>query len=74
MTGTSTISPAEPVLKSHSSLAPKRSSASRKILVVDDSPTNREFLVTTLGYAGHQLIEAASGEEARRGQGPNIRI
>ncbi len=34
------------------------------ILVVDDHPTNREFLVTLLGYAGHRLLEAADGAEA----------
>jgi PAS domain S-box-containing protein len=34
------------------------------ILVVDDRPTNRQFLVTLLGYAGHRLIEAADGAEA----------
>jgi putative nucleotidyltransferase with HDIG domain len=33
------------------------------ILVVDDRPTNRELLVTLLGYAGHRLLEAAEGEE-----------
>lgn len=34
------------------------------ILVVDDHPTNREFLVTLLGYKGHHLLEAADGVEA----------
>lgn len=34
------------------------------ILVVDDRPTNREFLVTLLGYAGHRLLEAADGTKA----------
>src|SRR5919201_3519343 len=34
------------------------------ILVVDDHPTNREFLVTLLGYGGHRLLEAADGAEA----------
>ncbi|SMF95409.1 PAS domain S-box-containing protein/diguanylate cyclase (GGDEF) domain-containing protein [Methylomagnum ishizawai] len=34
------------------------------ILVVDDRPLNREFLCTLLGYAGHRLLEAASGAEA----------
>ncbi|HZM23633.1 MAG TPA: HD domain-containing phosphohydrolase [Anaerolineales bacterium] len=33
------------------------------ILIVDDRPTNRELLVTLLGYAGHRLLEAAEGEE-----------
>src|SRR5712692_2785761 len=32
------------------------------ILIVDDRPANREFLVTLLGYAGHRLLEAANGE------------
>lgn len=34
------------------------------ILIVDDHPTNREFLVTLLGYQGHRLIEASDGIEA----------
>jgi two-component system cell cycle sensor histidine kinase/response regulator CckA len=34
------------------------------ILVVDDRPMNREFLVTLLGYYGHTLAEAADGVEA----------
>ena len=34
------------------------------ILVVDDHPTNREFLVTLLGYRGHYLPQAADGAEA----------
>ncbi len=63
MTGTSALSPAASPSNGGLSLAAKRSSAPRKILIVDDSPTNREFLVTTLGYAGHQLIEACNGEE-----------
>jgi CheY-like chemotaxis protein len=33
-------------------------------LVVDDHPTNREFLVTLLGYRGHHLLQAADGAEA----------
>ncbi|HEV3166852.1 MAG TPA: GAF domain-containing protein, partial [Isosphaeraceae bacterium] len=33
------------------------------ILVIDDQPTNREYLVTLLGYAGHRLLEAADGEQ-----------
>ena len=35
-----------------------------KILVVDDRPTNRQFLMTLLGYGGHRLIEASDGAEA----------
>src|SRR3982074_3120693 len=34
------------------------------ILIVDDRPSNREFLVALLGYSGHRLIEAADGAEA----------
>jgi PAS domain S-box-containing protein len=34
------------------------------ILIVDDRPTNREFLVTLLGYKGHRLLEASDGAEA----------
>jgi CheY-like chemotaxis protein len=33
------------------------------LLVVDDRPTNRNFLVTLLGYRGHRLPEAADGAE-----------
>lgn len=33
------------------------------ILIVDDRPPNREFLVTLLGYGGHRLLEAADGAE-----------
>src|ERR1700756_180286 len=35
-----------------------------KILVVDDRPTNREFLTTLLGYGGHHFFEAGDGAEA----------
>lgn len=35
-----------------------------KILVVDDRPTNRQLLLTLLGYTGHGLLEAANGAEA----------
>jgi two-component system cell cycle sensor histidine kinase/response regulator CckA len=34
------------------------------ILIVDDRPTNRDFLVTLLGYRGHRLLEAADGAQA----------
>jgi signal transduction histidine kinase/DNA-binding response OmpR family regulator len=34
------------------------------ILVVDDQPTNREFLTTLLAYQGHRLFEATGGAEA----------
>lgn len=34
------------------------------ILIVDDLASNRELLVTLLGYGGHRLVEAADGAEA----------
>lgn len=33
------------------------------ILIVDDRPVNREFLVTLLSYGGHRLLEAADGAD-----------
>jgi signal transduction histidine kinase/CheY-like chemotaxis protein len=33
------------------------------ILIVDDSPENRAFLVTLLGYGGHRLLEAVDGAD-----------
>jgi two-component system cell cycle sensor histidine kinase/response regulator CckA len=33
-------------------------------LVIDDNPTNREFLATLLDYHGHRLLEASDGLEA----------
>ena len=35
-----------------------------KILAVDDSPTMREMLATTLDNAGHAVLQAADGTEA----------
>jgi CheY-like chemotaxis protein len=35
-----------------------------RILIVDDSPSNRELLRTMLEHSGHQVQEAADGEEA----------
>jgi len=35
-----------------------------KILAVDDRAINREFLVTLLGYVGHEVLQAADGAEA----------
>jgi signal transduction histidine kinase/CheY-like chemotaxis protein len=35
-----------------------------KIMVVDDHPLNRQFLVTLLAYGGHRLIEASDGLQA----------
>src|SRR5450830_1531712 len=34
------------------------------ILIVDDRPTNREYLLTLLGFTPHQLLEAADGAQA----------
>ena len=34
------------------------------ILIIDDHPTNREFLVTLLGYRGHHPLQAMDGAEA----------
>lgn len=34
------------------------------ILVVDDRPTNRMFLLTLLGHSEHRMLEAADGAEA----------
>lgn len=34
------------------------------ILILDDRPANREFLVTLLGYAGYSLLEADDAETA----------
>ena len=34
------------------------------ILVIDDRPLNRQFLVSLLGYGGHTVLEASGGEEA----------
>lgn len=35
-----------------------------RVLVVDDHAANRELIATLLGYAGHQVDEAADGAEA----------
>lgn len=48
-----------------------------KILIVDDRPLNREFLVTLLGYGDHRLLEASDGAEALeiiRAQHPDLVI
>jgi CheY-like chemotaxis protein len=34
------------------------------ILVLDDQAADRDLLVTVLGYAGHAVVEAATGEDA----------
>jgi signal transduction histidine kinase/CheY-like chemotaxis protein len=36
------------------------------VLVADDRPADRQYLVTLLGYFGHRLVEASNGEEALR--------
>jgi len=33
------------------------------ILIVDDLPANRKFLVALLRHHGHRLLEAADGRE-----------
>jgi diguanylate cyclase (GGDEF)-like protein len=48
-----------------------------KILVVDDSPVNRELLAAVLRRAQHQVLEAADGAEALkrvRAERPNLVI
>jgi DNA-binding response OmpR family regulator len=37
-----------------------------KILLIDDDPNNREILSTRLELAGHQVTQAANGEEGLR--------
>src|SRR6266702_8733121 len=47
------------------------------ILIVDDHPANRAFLMTLLGYRGHRLVEAADGAEglaAARAEHPDLVI
>ena len=47
------------------------------ILIVDDQSTNRELLVTLLGYSGYRLLEAADGAEglaAARAERPDLII
>ncbi|MBI3974385.1 MAG: hybrid sensor histidine kinase/response regulator, partial [Chloroflexi bacterium] len=36
------------------------------VVVVDDDPIGREYVVTLLGYRGHRVIEAGDGTEALR--------
>src|SRR2546423_14496735 len=47
------------------------------ILVADDRPLNRHFLMTLLSYYGHEVREAADGVEAlhaARGRKPDLII
>lgn len=47
------------------------------IVIADDQASNREFLATLLGYAGHQIFMAADGAEALavvRAQRPDLLI
>ena len=36
----------------------------KKILVVDDSPTDRQYMLETLGKKGFQVVVAENGEDA----------
>jgi twitching motility two-component system response regulator PilH len=36
----------------------------RKILVVDDSPTDRQYMLETLAKKGYQVVTAENGEDA----------
>jgi twitching motility two-component system response regulator PilH len=36
----------------------------KKILVVDDSPTDRQYMLETLAKKGYQVVTAESGEDA----------
>jgi twitching motility two-component system response regulator PilH len=36
----------------------------KKILVVDDSPTDRQFILETLAKKGYQVVTAENGEDA----------
>jgi twitching motility two-component system response regulator PilH len=36
----------------------------KKILVVDDSPTDRQYLLETLAKKGYQVVTAENGEDA----------
>jgi two-component system cell cycle sensor histidine kinase/response regulator CckA len=64
MTGMSTASPNIAALQDDLLHAVQPVLTPRTILIVDDSRATREFLLTTLGSAGHRVIEACDGEEA----------
>jgi twitching motility two-component system response regulator PilH len=36
----------------------------QKILVVDDSPTDRQYMIETLSKKGYQIVTAENGEDA----------
>ena len=38
--------------------------AVKKILIVDDSPTDRQFFMETLSKQGYQVVTAENGDEA----------
>jgi diguanylate cyclase (GGDEF)-like protein len=47
------------------------------ILIVDDRPANREYLLSLLGYAGHRMLQAANGKDglaAARAERPDLII
>lgn len=52
------VANAEPSISESGSAVPKA-----RILVVDDHLSGREYVKTVLGYAGHEVLEAADGQE-----------
>jgi CheY-like chemotaxis protein len=62
---------------SQTPLFPGRRAPLATILIVDDNPSIRQFLLTLLGYGGHRLVEASDGNEALekvRAQRPDLII
>jgi PleD family two-component response regulator len=45
-------------------LAARGGAAVSSILVLDDRATERDLLSTVLGYAGHAVVQASTGEDA----------